>query len=433
MRQPRPSSLPRWQSFLGRHRLTLTVLSCTFVALILRWDFAVEVHPPELYLMHDMAAYAEQGQALTERTRVAWDTFTPIGYPAFLALVGGVDSAAVWQVVLGSFTAGIAVLTTFKLDGSHAAAALAGVVVAGYTPLIFYTGLVLTETLCAFLLVSFACLMLHASDTRARNWAAAAGVSLGLAIAVRPSFLMLLPFLLWAAVRRRDAACRWALGAALVVILPIALHTSVLLGRPAINASNGGVNFFLAHAECRTLRSTGGGRIVQLSTHYSRAHLSEACVTERAFLEEAHFYRLGLRELRAHPERLLRAVLALGEGVGLAPFRAWPEQPYWPGSMDLEDTLNAFSRAFYWVLLAPALLHAAARHNLASGRHRHMLWMILGSVLAVLYLFNGNPRVRVSSDPISIALAASAWTAAVQYAYARLAKARAQMRGSASV
>ncbi|WP_199693500.1 hypothetical protein, partial [Sorangium cellulosum] len=55
-------------------------------------------------------------------------------------------------------------------------------------------------------------------------------------------------------------------------------------------------------------------------------------------------------------------------------------------------------------------------------------WAILASVVVVLYAYNGNPRVRVSSDPLALALAASAWAAGARWLLESLALAHASRR-----
>ncbi|WP_434041116.1 MULTISPECIES: phospholipid carrier-dependent glycosyltransferase [Sorangium] len=422
------------------------------VALVPRWGFAVEEHPPRLYVFGDMAIYLERGVALTERARTAWDTFTPPGYPALLALLhaaapGDLALVGACQAALGALTAALAALFAYRLDRSLAVAALAGLATALYFPLVFYAGFVLTETAFAFLLLLFAWLELRALEHgRDRGRAAlglAAGGALGLAVLVRPSLLAFLPWVAFRAARGAGPDRRVAgatLLACALVIAPVSAHTSWLLGRPALVATNGGVNFYLAHSACRSVRSTAGGEVVEVSTHYNRTHFERRCELPRPFLDEGAYYRAGLAEIAEHPGRLLRAWTGVAEGLGLAPRRAWPNQPFWPGSVEHEAVLDASSRLFVPLVLLPAVVHAIARARGArrgrgggggegeeggeagaareggpgadaGARARGIAWAILASVVVVLYVYNGNPRVRVSSDPLALALAASAWAA----------------------
>ncbi|XXX72490.1 glycosyltransferase family 39 protein [Sorangium sp. So ce134] len=396
-------------------------------ALAPRLRFALEEHPPRLYLFGDMAIYLERGASLARGARTAWDTFTPPGYPALLALLHAAAPGELWLVgachaALGALTAALAALFAYRLDRSLAVAALAGLATALYFPLVFYTGFVLTETTFAFLLMLFAWLELRALERGRAALGLAAGGVLGLAVLVRPSLLAFLPFVALRAARRAERHERRVAGATLLaaalVIAPVSAHTSWLLGRPALVATNGGVNFFLAHSECRSVRSSAGGEIVEVSTHYNRAHFERRCELPPPLLDEGAYYRAGLAEIAEHPSRLLRAWTGVAEGLGLAPRRAWPNQPFWPGSMEHEGLLDASSRLFAPLVLLPALVHAIARWRRGAARRegdgaraRWLAWAILASVGVALYAYNGNPRVRVSSDPLALALAASAWAA----------------------
>lgn len=407
------------------------------VALVPRLDFALREHPPRLYLFGDMAIYLERGAALTQRARTAWDTFTPVGYPALLSLLhvaapGDLSLVAVCHAVLGALTASLTALFAYRLDRSPAVALIAGLATALYFPLIFYTGFVLTETTFAFLLVLFVWLELRALERGRAALGLAAGVVLGLAILVRPSLLAFLPCVVFCAVRRAGHDRRVAgatLLASALVLAPVSAHTSWLLGRPALVATNGGVNFFLAHSECRSVRSTAGGEIVEVSTHFNRTHFERRCERPEPFHDEGAYYRAGLVEIAEHPSRLLRAWKGVAEGVGLAPRRAWPHQPFWPGSMEHAGRLGVWSWLYAPLVLLPALAHALARARAEGSRARSLAWAILASVGVVLYVYNGNPRVRVSSDPLALALAASAWTAAARRLIARF---RGEVRQGAS-
>src|SRR4051812_9139895 len=56
------------------------------VALWVRLRF-VEEHPPGLYVVSDMEFYDRRADHLLSGGLTIWDTFTPVGYPALLALI----------------------------------------------------------------------------------------------------------------------------------------------------------------------------------------------------------------------------------------------------------------------------------------------------------------------------------------------------------
>jgi hypothetical protein len=42
------------------------------------------------------------------------------------------------------------------------------------------------------------------------------------------------------------------------------------------------------------------------------------------------------------------------------------------------------------------------------------LWLVFGSVAVTLYLYLGDPRIRVPFDPLVLVLATDAWVASVR-------------------
>src|SRR5438067_1506409 len=88
-----------------RHAWLLLVLF--LIALVPRLSFAIEEHPPGLYLVSDMAIYRERALRLLDGPRDISDTFTPPGYPALVALIfaalGRDDALIGWaQAALGA-------------------------------------------------------------------------------------------------------------------------------------------------------------------------------------------------------------------------------------------------------------------------------------------------------------------------------------------
>src|SRR5678815_611345 len=62
-----------------------TVLFFTIAGLALRLWFNLIQHPPGNFLFSDMGVYDQRARNLLSGHLGPWDTFTPVGYPAFLA------------------------------------------------------------------------------------------------------------------------------------------------------------------------------------------------------------------------------------------------------------------------------------------------------------------------------------------------------------
>lgn len=397
-------------------------------ALVVRLRFVAD-HPPGLYVVSDMEFYDRRADHLLAGQGTIWDTFTPLGYPALLALIYAVagkshDAVGVVQAFLGAGTCVLAWALARRLTRSDLAAAAAGVVLAFYTPLVVYTGFLLTETLFSFLLALAALLLVRAGDGGARSAPALAGLALGAATVVRPNLLFAFPFL---------AACAWvrpaasgsrraplvALAFAAPLLAVVVAYNTRLAGRPSGLASNGGLNFYLGHCGCRKVRFPAGQAIRESSGYHNRKRYTEPVDASEPAYAEAHFYREGLRLLADRPSRLLRDLANVSDGLALGDLGPLPAQPYWPGWMGHEEELRLFARAALWLGWVPALagtVWLARRRRLLAPEEapRRVLLALVASVPPTLYLFLGDPRLRVVFDPLVIALSADAWLAAAR-------------------
>jgi hypothetical protein len=399
------------------------------IALAPRWWF-IGQHPLEWYLVSNMAFYDLGADHLISGQLSIRDTFTPVGYPALLALGRawfGHSYALVGyaQALLGASTCVLTQAIALRVTRSTGASLLAGVLLALYLPLVVYTGFLLTETLFAFLLALLVCLIARAVDRPGISRAGLAGLVLGAATAVRPNLALAFPLLAaYALYLRRSLpassaprawrAPLWAMGFALPVLAAVVVHNSRIAGRPVGVATNGGVNFFLGHCECRAVTFPRGSGVGEISGQQNRRRYAVVIASARAPYDEAYFYREALRRIAERPALLVRAFVNVSDGLVLTGLGEWPAQPYYPGWMGHEDELRAFGKGFAWLAIVPAFAHAtwlAIRRRLpaATEATRVLLLALLGSMLATLYLYLGDPRMRVPFDPLLVTLAVDAW------------------------
>ncbi len=413
-----------------RRRAAAASIAVFLVALAVRLGFLGE-HPLDRYLVSNMAFFDARARHLLSGDLSIQDTFTPVGYPALLAPVFAWSAdpyrvIGLAQAILGALTASLTHAIARRLTRSAWASLAAGIAVALYLPLVVYGGFLLTETLCAFLVALFVCLLapLLGADppARPRLRAALAGLVLGVAVAVRPNLLLAFPLLaaqaLWlrraSPGRRAWRAPLWALGFALPVLAGVAAHNSRIAGRPTFVATNGGVNFFLGHCECRAVTFPRGTGVGEVAGFQNRKRYTEVIASPRPAYDEPYFYRRTLALLAGDPARLLRAFVNVGDGLVLTDLGAWPAQPYYPGWMGHEDALRAFGRELAWLGIVPAFAHAAwlaLRRRLFAPEEatRVLLLALVGGMLATLYLYLGDARMRVPFDPLLLALAVDAW------------------------
>jgi 4-amino-4-deoxy-L-arabinose transferase-like glycosyltransferase len=170
------------------------------------------------------------------------------GYPSFLAITGpDLRAARLLQAIVDTST----VLAAYLLARRWLAVGpslLAGALVAFNPFLVYFTGLLLSETLFTALLTwGAAGLAWGWGPGRARGVAWAGAVCLALSAIVRPSALLLalaLPLVTPVGWRRRLALLGGATAMLFCLFTPWAMRNERLLGRPVVATTNGGITLY---------------------------------------------------------------------------------------------------------------------------------------------------------------------------------------------
>lgn len=399
-------------------------LSVFAVAALLRLVFVCRFHSPQDFIFSDMWVYDHRARDLLSGSSNAWDTFTPAGYPAFLAVVyalgGNAALIGVLQALLGAATASLTSTLALRCFGRPLLGLLLGLLVALHVPGVLYTGFLLTETVFAFLLVS-ACWLLVWSVERTTPrgvWLGSAGLGLllGAAAATRPNLILFMPFvplLLWLGHGRSRRRALLAFAVVLAgFMLPVgvsAARNSRLLGRPAFLGTNGGLNFYLNVADVRGVRfrdRQGTHRITPIPNLVRFPRDEDEEGVRVPFYDEAHYYGRGLALLRERPARLLRGASNVTEAAGVG------VQGYWPAD---DDRLSRSHRQlFFFMALLPSIvgvLLLARQRRWAAPQHLALLaaTALVLSNLVTVFFFLGDPRMRVPFDPLFMLLAAGGY------------------------
>jgi hypothetical protein len=395
------------------------------IALLVRLVFVCRFHPPGDFVFSDMSVYQQRAENLLSGNTSAWDTFTPVGYPALLAAIYALGGSAlamgVLQAVLGAATAALAALLALRTLGRPLLGWIVGLACALHVPGVLYAGYLLTETVFAFLLVAACWLLAVAVERRSTRallgCALGLGLVLGAAATVRPNLLLfmpLLPLLLWLGLeqRWRRALLVFAVtlaGFGLPVSVAIARNTR-LLGRPASLGTNGGLNFYLNLADVRGVRFKERRAVHRITPipnllRFPRDEDEEAVFVP--FYDDAYFYQRGLALLRQQPSRLvLRGASNLAEAAGMG------GQGYWPEA-DTRLT-RRHRRAFFMAAMLPSLAGAlllGARRRWAARENLPLLAAagLVASNLVTVLFFLGDPRMRVPFDALIVLLAAAGY------------------------
>ncbi len=183
--------------------------------------------------------------------------YRPPLYPMLLAATGTSSFAvATLQAILGGATALGAFLLARGL-GQQWGAYLAAVFTTLDPLLLNQSALVMTETLAAALTLAAVALLTVWSQRTTWRWAALAGVSIGLCILCRSTYLLWPPLLAMAFLaeplfkRQMNRSQFWPLAifvsAAFLVILPWGIHNTLVFGKPIFTTTHGGYTLLLGN------------------------------------------------------------------------------------------------------------------------------------------------------------------------------------------
>jgi hypothetical protein len=212
---------------------------------------------------------------------VTYAAHYPVGYPSLLALAyGALGASAGVAMLVNAIVGALAAWGAHAMvDGEGVARwrpLAAGLVVALHPALVPYTAAVMTEGVTAALVVAAAGMAARARGG-GRAWVAAVGLTMGVAVLVRPQSLLLAPVIGVLAVgagagwRARTARAIGVTVLALAVVAPWTARNCVRMHRCAMVSVNGGWNLLIgAHTttggwaavdvpeECRTVWDEAG-------------------------------------------------------------------------------------------------------------------------------------------------------------------------------
>jgi len=425
----------------------LTLLTLFLVALVLRllnlW-LAAQESPFFGSFTTDDRVYHEWALAISGGELSRGEPFFLC--PLFAYLLGAVYAVfgphplagQLLQVLLSSLTA----LLIASIGGvlySRRAGVLAGVVAAAYGPLIFFSEILLTETLYLFLAVAALRLYLACrAHDRPLPWLAC-GLLCGLAAVTRTTFLLSSLLLgLWLVVERcptpsRAGGATWrgllrstlgfGIGLALVVAVPAA-HNATLGGDLVLVNSSGGVNFYMGNHEGAKGRYHVPAEIAVETVQnprlmretFRRLAEEEAGGPLKDSQVSAHYLAKGMAFIREHPGAWLRlSLLKLAQTF---------ESFEFPGERNYYQACR-YSSVLRWTPGRYPLVLGLALLGLFALRRRQLLaavplFLQIAAVLAVLLGFFVTDRFRLALVPYLAVLAG----AGLEWLWRQLARRR---------
>jgi len=250
----------------------------------------------------------------------------------------------------------------------------------------------------------------EASGRGAVVTATLAGLSGGVALAIRPQLVLNVAIAGWMMLRKRPHRARIAALAGLGLVIPVAAVLAVnaaAAGRFVGISENGGFNFFQGHCPVHTVTtgnpSTGFLVFASPVVVENNRGLDYVFPTHLAW-EQSYFLRQGLRCMKADPAGQFEVVARNVADLGITSVP-------WPQAAD--RGLRRFVRPtnIVYSALLPSIVVASifvSRRKRAKGRRggEGLLVAHLLVVLPTAVVFYGDPRFRVPYDVFGLALIA---------------------------
>jgi 4-amino-4-deoxy-L-arabinose transferase-like glycosyltransferase len=324
--------------------------------------------------------------------------FHPPLYPYFLAAVnglfGGTLAIKAAQALIGSLLIPAVWRIARKLFGSRTALA-AGVFVAFYPELIWYSAHFWCETLFVALLWWAIERLVTADETSSRADAVMAGLLFGLAILTRETVLYLLPlaalWLAWSKPRTRPSLAVTLLVSAFVVVAPWTVRNWIQFQAFIPVSTGGGLNLYQGNAEI------------------SRGEVYDGYYANEGRVEQYRWARTeGIKAIwRRQPAWLFEKIRDEGprlfelDSLALIHLR---RRAYADPACGVYRSAAAIV-VVPWILIAAGSLVAAARAPV--NRQRVFLAGLLASYLLLHIVTHGFSRYRLPVIPAFIILAGS--------------------------
>jgi 4-amino-4-deoxy-L-arabinose transferase-like glycosyltransferase len=331
-------------------------------------------------------------------------------YPVFLSLIGTGSHeysatparVKIAQSAVGAFGVWLIGLIAWRTAGPRGGVA-ASAIAAVYPPLVWICAYVLSETLYSTIALAVALLLDRALDRASAanrssagyGLTAAAGVTAGIAVLVRPAMLFFLPLAaMWMIYQRRAVLALVLVVTALAIVAPWTARNVHVFGRFVLVASEGGVTFWTGNHPL----ARGEGDLAA-NPDIKRAEIAFRAARPGLTAEQLEplFYRDAFQYIAGHPLWWL----------GLLARKAfYTVLPIGPSYTLHSTTYFVASAASYLVLLPLAVQGWWSRRR--EGRREALFVLAASAVLAGLVFFP-QERFRIPViDPSLIVCAAAA-------------------------
>lgn len=405
--------------FWIKTRFTVWNLSLFLVALIPRLFWAFDHHPPPFSDMEDYYLCAinalRGGYLAMAEDRLAYRS---PGYPLFLLILFTLFPADRLFVVrlAQSVLDACSVLILFAianhvLQSLHIMQSnqnkrlqflLAYLLSLHYSLLsepVFFSSILMTETLYTFLLLCWIWFLLPKTNSFTFFHLIAASILLGLMALVRPISLCFLPVLVFrtlisASQMSWKKKVLFPLTVWMIPILPWTIRNFILLGSMVLLSTNSGVNFYIGHHRDFSYYYTGEKEKIRVELMEKSGRIDEV-------LEDRYFFQKGLDEIVENPHLLIKHSLQKLYYLYVEDEKPWPLLEYGdglgPGFYRYAPYVELSWHPFLLLLSLAGMMYAVIK-KLPQG----VLLSVLILYTAACLIYFARTRFRLPIEPLLI-------------------------------
>ncbi len=389
------------------------------LALIPRLLWALEPHPPPFSDMEDYylcAVNALRGEYLAmSDDRLA---YRAPGYPLFLYTIFTLFPAdrllavRLVQSVIDAFT----VLVLFSIAKSvlkpllllkHRQNHFLQTVLAFTTALhyawmsgpVFFSSILMTESLFTFLLLVWLKCMVSAREFNHSSLLIASSLLLGILALVRPISLCLLPVLIFFCFlhygrMNRTPPAFIPLFCWLVPIVPWTIRNAIMLGTFVLLTTNSGVNFYIGHQQNYSYYNTGEKEQIRQELIEELGGIDEVA-------EDRYFFLKGLEEIAGRPHLLIQHSLQKLYYLFLMTEPPWPWREYGSGMGPRFYQAVPFLK-WSWSPLLFLFTLAGIVYAFIKKLPHGILLSLIGLYTAACVFYFARTRFRLPIEPLLI-------------------------------
>jgi hypothetical protein len=267
------------------------------------------------------------------------------------------------------------------------------------TSSVFFSSVILSETLFTFLLLCWIRLLLPSKHENTFYKHVCASILLGMMALVRPISLCFLPILVFhsliAAARESwKKKVFFPLSLWITPIIPWTVRNAVMLGAFVLLSTNSGVNFYIGHQKDYGYYNTGEKEKIRLELIEKIGHIDEVA-------EDRYFFIKGMEEIGEHPHLLIKHSLQKLYYLYIDTEMPWPLGEYGNGMSPWFYQYVPFL-VLWWNPFLSLLALAGIMYSFIKKLPHHTILALLILYTAACLIYFARTRFRIPIEPLLI-------------------------------